>query len=172
MKMFRPYFSKGNQFWAGNEIIYHDGLYKSWIAVTGQANFQMDRTALTVGGFTQPSVARTLIEQQSSADRGFCQRFLWIFPKPVFGKFKSLEPVKPEFNESIGMFLWLHMLSLLSPFQIQWVNSCLKCKQHQDVQKQTNVLIFTKRLTQCHLFASCTSCLFFTNYYSLYSYKC
>ena len=61
----------------------------------------MDRTALTVGGFTQPSVARTLIEQQSSAERGFCQRFLWIFPKPVFGKFKTLEPVKPEFNESI-----------------------------------------------------------------------
>jgi len=64
----------------------------------------MDHTALSVGGFTQPSVARTLIEQQSSAERGFCQRFLWIFPKPVFGKFKSLEPVKSDFNKAIGMF--------------------------------------------------------------------
>jgi len=61
----------------------------------------MDHIALSVGGFTQPSVARTLIEQQNSAERGFCQRFLWIFPKPVFGKFKSLEPVKSDFNKSI-----------------------------------------------------------------------
>jgi len=70
----------------------------------------MDHTALSVGGFTQPSVARTLIEQQSSAERGFCQGFLWIFPKPVFGKFKSLEPVKSDFNKSIGMFNKHHCL--------------------------------------------------------------
>ena len=48
--------------------------------VTGHANFHMERTALTVGGFTQPSVARTIIEQVTGAERGFSQRFLWICP--------------------------------------------------------------------------------------------
>ena len=67
--------------------------------VTGDANFIMKRTALTVGGFTQPSVARTLIEQQGSVEKGFCQRFLWIFPKPVF---KTLEPISNDFTEDIG----------------------------------------------------------------------
>ena len=61
----------------------------------------MDRTALSVGGFTQPAVARTLIEQQSSADKGLCQRCLWIFPKPVFSKFHCLEPISEEFSDSI-----------------------------------------------------------------------
>ena len=70
--------------------------------VTGDANFIMERTALTVGGFTQPSVARTLIEQQGSAEKGFCQRFLWIFPKPVFSTFKTLEPISNDFTEDIG----------------------------------------------------------------------
>lgn len=75
--------------------------------VTGQANFHMEQTALSVGGFTQPSVARTLIEQQSSAERGFCQRFLWIFPKPKFAKLKSLAPVEEKYSKSLGEFLLL-----------------------------------------------------------------
>ena len=33
-------------------------------------------TALTVGGFNQPPVARTLIEQSGSAEIGLSQRFL------------------------------------------------------------------------------------------------
>jgi len=64
--------------------------------VTGHANFHMEKTALTVGGFTQPSVARTIIEQTTGAERGFSQRFLWIFPKPTFAKFDSLQPVSEE----------------------------------------------------------------------------
>lgn len=71
--------------------------------VTGEANFTMECTGLTVGGFTQPSVARTLIEQHGSSEKGLCQRFLWVFPRPVFAKFTSLEPVHPEFTEAIGM---------------------------------------------------------------------
>ena len=62
----------------------------------------MECTGLTVGGFTQPTVARTLIEQPSSAEKGLCQRFLWIFPKPVFARFNSLEPVNSTFTEAIG----------------------------------------------------------------------
>ena len=63
----------------------------------------MERTALTVGGFTQPSVARTIIEQVAGAERGFSQRFLWLFPKPMFAKFHSLKPVLPDYSEAIGM---------------------------------------------------------------------
>ena len=166
MKIFRPYFSKGNQFWAGNEMMDYTNLELQLLA---RQIFRWIEQLCRVGGFTQPSVARTLIEQQSSAERGFCQRFLWIFPKPVFGKFKSLEPVKPEFNESIGMFLWLHVITTVT-LPDTMSNSCLKCKQHQDVQKQTNILIFTKRLTQCRLFASYISCLFFTK--SLFVFAC
>lgn len=62
----------------------------------------MEKTALTVGGFTQPSVARTIIEQTTGAERGFSQRFLWIFPKPTFAKFASLEPVSDEISATIG----------------------------------------------------------------------
>ena len=62
----------------------------------------MEQTALTVGGFTQPSVARNIIEQNTGAERGFSQRFLWVFPKPTFAKFASLKPVPEEINEIIG----------------------------------------------------------------------
>jgi hypothetical protein len=65
----------------------------------------MECTGLTVGGFTQPSVARTLIEQHGSSEKGLCQRFLWVFPRPVFAKFTSLEPVHPEFTEAIVTLL-------------------------------------------------------------------
>ena len=37
-------------------------------AVTGHANFQMDNTALTVGEFTQPAVARNIIEQHAGSE--------------------------------------------------------------------------------------------------------
>ena len=43
--------------------------------VTGDANFSMEKTALTVGGFTQPSVARNLWDQQASIEKGLPQRF-------------------------------------------------------------------------------------------------
>jgi len=78
--------------------------------VTGHANFQMERTALTVGGFTQPGVARNIIEQHTGAERGFSQRFLWIFPRPTFAKFASLQQVSDEVTESIVKLLadlWL-----------------------------------------------------------------
>ena len=62
----------------------------------------MERTTLTIGGFMQPSVARTIIEQVAGAERGFSQRFLWLFPKPMFAKFLSLKPVLPDYSEAIG----------------------------------------------------------------------
>ena len=36
--------------------------------VTGDANFSMERSCLTVGWFSQPSVARMLIEQNETAE--------------------------------------------------------------------------------------------------------
>ena len=50
--------------------------------VTGDANFSMDSTSLTIGGFSQPAIARSLIEQSGSSEIGLAQRILWIFPKP------------------------------------------------------------------------------------------
>ena len=44
----------------------------------------MERTALiTVGGFTQPNVAKALIENSSSFEKGLTQRFLGLFQKPL-----------------------------------------------------------------------------------------
>ena len=73
--------------------------------VTGDANFDMSKTSLTVGGFNQPLFSRQLIEQPGSAEKGFTQRFLWMFPKPVYGRFDSLEPTNNGFSESIGTFV-------------------------------------------------------------------
>ena len=62
----------------------------------------MDRTALTVGGFTQPCVSKQLFEQQASTDKGLTQRFLWIFPEPEFGDFETLERLDKEFYDDLG----------------------------------------------------------------------
>ena len=53
----------------------------------------MEKTSLTIGGFTQPTVARSLIEMPSNIEKGLSTRFLWIFPKPSYANFSTLEPV-------------------------------------------------------------------------------
>ena len=63
----------------------------------------MDSTCLTVGGFSQPSVARALIEQSGSAEIGLFQRILWLFPQPTYSRFKTLEAVDGDFTELLGM---------------------------------------------------------------------
>ena len=70
--------------------------------MSGDANFHMERTALTVGGFTQSSVSRSLIELPSSIEKGFAQRFLRIFPRPSFSKFQTLELANERFSDSLG----------------------------------------------------------------------
>lgn len=70
--------------------------------MTGDANFHMEKTALTVGGFTQPSVARNLLDQQASIEKGLPQRFLWLVPQPYFSTFDSLEPIDNTFYNSLG----------------------------------------------------------------------
>ena len=55
-----------------------------------------------VGGFSQPGVARTLIEQPGSIETGLTQRFLWSFPKPSYTRFGTLEAVDEDFTELLG----------------------------------------------------------------------
>ncbi len=59
----------------------------------------MDKTALTVGGFTQPSVARSLT---ASIEKGLTQRFLCIIPKTSVSKFETLELIDEAFESYLG----------------------------------------------------------------------
>ena len=77
-------------------------MFLPYFTVTGDANFSMDKTYLTVGGFSQPPVARTLIEQSGSAEVGLSQCFLWLFPQPSYSRFNSLEAVDTCFTEKIS----------------------------------------------------------------------
>lgn len=72
--------------------------------VSGDANFHMKRTGLTVGGFTQPSVAKSLVESPQAIERGLVQRFLWIFPKPTYSKFAKLQTANQSFIEYLSKF--------------------------------------------------------------------
>ena len=70
--------------------------------VTGDAYFTMHHTGLTVGGFTQPSVAKNRIENPANIEKRPCQRFLWLVPKPTPVSFQELQQVKEEFSTSLG----------------------------------------------------------------------
>lgn len=89
-----------------------------YFTVTGEANFAMEKTCLTVGGFNQPAVARALIEMPGNAEKGLSQRFLWLFPKPEYGKFDTLEPTDEKFTDQIGKYLstLLCMREAVCPF--------------------------------------------------------
>ena len=67
----------------------------------------MNRTSLTIGGFNQPSLAQTLIETPGNCEKGLSQRFLWMFPKPIHGRFSTLEPIEKTFTDKIGDFISL-----------------------------------------------------------------
>ena len=58
----------------------------------------MDSTCFTVGGFSQPSVARVLIEQNGSAEIGLSQRILWLIHTC------TLEAVNNDFTDSLSMY--------------------------------------------------------------------
>lgn len=67
--------------------------------MTGEVNFSMPSTSLTVGGFNQPLFSRTVTE---TPEKGVSQTFLWLIPKPVYSKFDSLQPTDKDFVENIG----------------------------------------------------------------------
>lgn len=62
----------------------------------------MSHTGLTIGGFTQPTVARNLIEVQGNVEKGLCQRFLWLFSKPTTVQFSELQKVDTKFSAAVG----------------------------------------------------------------------
>lgn len=70
----------------------------------------MNYTALTVGGFTQPSVARNLLELQPAVEKGLVQRFLWIIPKPSFAPFSSLESANKPFSDLLGIAKLMYII--------------------------------------------------------------
>ena len=67
----------------------------------------MASTRLTVGGLIQPSVAGNLMDLPSNAEKGLSHRFLWVFPKPLYGNFDTLEKVDTEFQRKLGRSLAL-----------------------------------------------------------------
>ena len=70
--------------------------------VSGEANFEMDTTGLTVGGFTQPIRARNMLENPVNVEKGLPQRFLWFVPQPNPIPFDQLAKVDQEFSSSVG----------------------------------------------------------------------
>ena len=62
----------------------------------------MENTSLTIGGFTQPAVARPIIELPSNVEKGLSSQFLWFFPKPCYCKFETLEPVDDDFTRALS----------------------------------------------------------------------
>jgi hypothetical protein len=66
----------------------------------------MDRTCLVVGDFNLPAFARSLIETSGNAEKGLSQRYLWLFPKPIYGKYSSLKPIKEGVTESLGKLIF------------------------------------------------------------------
>lgn len=64
----------------------------------------MPHTGITIGGFIQPNVARSLIELQANVEKGLCQRFLWLCPKASFVKFDQLQQIDDTFSTAVGTF--------------------------------------------------------------------
>lgn len=62
----------------------------------------MSSTSLTVGGLTQPGVARSLIEIPSNSEKGLSHRFLWVFPNPLYRKFSTLGEVDNDFTQKMS----------------------------------------------------------------------
>jgi len=62
----------------------------------------MKKAGLTIGGFTQPSVAKSLIENPQGIEEGLVQRILWIIPKPLYSAFTSLESANSSFCQYLG----------------------------------------------------------------------
>ena len=68
------------------------------LVVAGDANFEMSSTNLTLAEFTQPAVARSLIENNANIEKGLSQRFMCNFPKPTYVNFETLQPVDTTFT--------------------------------------------------------------------------
>ena len=62
----------------------------------------MNHTGLSLGGFTQPCVARNMLDHPANVEKGLCQRFLWLVPEPTTVAFEQLQCVDTTFSTAIG----------------------------------------------------------------------
>ena len=100
----------------------------TYTTVSGEANFHMQSTSLTIGGFTQPSVAKSLIELPQSVEKGLVQRFLWILPRPSYASFASLESADDKFQSYLGIYICISSVNLQTyPIWYKSINiSCIR----------------------------------------------
>jgi len=66
----------------------------------------------------QPSIARNLLEQHTSVEKGLCQRILWCAPKPTMASFEELEKVDRQFTTAVGKYNKC-MLATCKAFSLQ-----------------------------------------------------
>ena len=71
------------------DIVWNHTLLLFLLAVTGNSNFNMNRTTLSFIGMTQPFAAMPVVQDQSNNAKGFTSRIFCSFPEPVFAKFED-----------------------------------------------------------------------------------
>lgn len=76
----------------------------------------MNNTNLTVGGFTQPAIARNLIEIPSNSEKGLSHCFIWLFPNPLYQEFSQLGKANQTFIQRLGEACVIHCRILLYRF--------------------------------------------------------
>ena len=95
--------------------------------------------------FSQPPVARTLIEQSGSAEIGLSQRFLWWFPH---SRFHTLESVDTDFTECLGE-KWLPMLTAAKS-ELLHVHGYFYVVNHQAKHRTPHLKCFLLSETRGH----------------------
>jgi len=95
--------SSQNSPWVDDIVILYFIILLFIFTVNGDANFDMDSTSLTLAGFTQPAVARNLIESHSNYEKGLPQRFMWMFPKTTYAYLETLQPIDAVFTSALGI---------------------------------------------------------------------
>ena len=84
-------------------LMIHDSQVISYTAVSGDTNFSMDVTALTIGGFTQPMVARNLIELQASVEKDCPQDSCGYSPNRSMLNLRHWRKLMSGFTHSLGI---------------------------------------------------------------------
>ena len=88
----------------------------------------MNHTGLSLGGFTQPCVARNMLEHPANVEKGLCQRFLWLVPEPTTVAFEELQCVDTSFSTAIGK-LELLIGSMIVHLGCVYTTSFRTCKE-------------------------------------------
>lgn len=90
--------------------------------VSGEANFSMALINLTVGGFTQPGVARALIDVSANTKKGLSEHFLWLFPTPLYKHIEALTEVDRDFMQKMSEWCQIWFESTLPS-----IIHCMSC---------------------------------------------